>query len=198
MDLINPLVLIPALLVTTTLYYTLPESCRRPYLLLLSLVFLASITLQATFFLLAINLLNYAAGLLLERKPKQIRLRTFFILLNGLVLVLPRYFNLIHFSGLPFPIHYLIPLGIAFITLQNIGYLLDVSHGVMSAEHNLINFLLYTCFFAKLSAGPIEAARRFLPQLKQYPCIFSTVLQKTSKAKACLRYNDVSINRSLC
>ena len=170
MDLTNPLILIPALLVTATLYYALPESRRRPYLLLLSLAFLASITPQATFLLLAISLINYAAGLLLERNPEKIALRTLFILLNGMVWVLPRLFNLVDFSGLPFNASYLIPVGIAFITLQNIAYLIDVSRGILPAEHNLINYLLYVTFFAKLSAGPIEPARRFLPQLKQsYP-----------------------------
>lgn len=163
MDLTNPLLILPPLFIAVTLYYMLPDSWQRLYLLLLSLAFLVSITPKTIFFLIIVSLCNFCAGLLIERDPKKTWLRTLFISLNVFVLAIPRLFNQLNSNVLP---NYLIPLGIAFITLQNIGYILDVSRGILPVEHNLINFLLYTCFFAKLSAGPIEPARRFLTQFK--------------------------------
>jgi hypothetical protein len=56
--------------------------------------------------------------------------------------------------ALPHPLPH--SLGIAFITLQNIGYLLDVSHGVISAEHNPDKLLAVYLFFAKLPPDPLK------------------------------------------
>jgi alginate O-acetyltransferase complex protein AlgI len=164
MDLTNPLLILPPLFIAVALYYIMPDNWRRLYLLLLSLAFLSSITPHAIIFLIIVSFCNFFAGLLIERYPQKIWLRILFISLNVFVLAIPRLFN--QFNSTILLPNYFIPLGIAFITLQNIGYILDVSRGILPVENHLINFLLFTCFFAKLPAGPIEPARRFLPQFK--------------------------------
>ena len=47
------------------------------------------------------------------------------------------------------------PLGLSFITFMAISYLVDVNHGTVQAEANLIHFTNYLTFFPKILQGPI-------------------------------------------
>ncbi len=58
-----------------------------------------------------------------------------------------------------------LPLGISFFTFQNISYVTDVVRGRFPAERSFLRYYLYISFFPQLVAGPIVAARQFLPQL---------------------------------
>ena len=60
-----------------------------------------------------------------------------------------------------------LPLGISFYTFQTLSYTLDVYRGKIKATTNFIDFALYVSFFPQLTAGPIEKARRFLPQIQR-------------------------------
>ena len=57
------------------------------------------------------------------------------------------------------------PLGISFYTLQVLSYIIDVNHGLLLPSRNLVAFSTYVSYFPKITAGPIEPARKFLPQL---------------------------------
>ena len=59
-----------------------------------------------------------------------------------------------------------LPLGISFYTFQIIGYLVDISRGVVKAERNFLVFGVFKCFYAQLVAGPIVRANKLIPQLK--------------------------------
>lgn len=59
------------------------------------------------------------------------------------------------------------PIGISFYTFQTLSYTFDVYRGKIKATHNLQDFALYVSFFPQLLAGPIEKARRLLPQLQK-------------------------------
>lgn len=59
-----------------------------------------------------------------------------------------------------------LPVGISFYTFQTIGYTFDVFRRRIPAERNLITFAVYVAFFPQLVAGPIERARRLLPQIQ--------------------------------
>jgi len=61
----------------------------------------------------------------------------------------------------------ILPIGISFYTFQTIGYVIDVYRKEWKAEKNLVDFFVFVSFFPQLVAGPIERARRFLPQLKK-------------------------------
>ncbi|MCU0520650.1 MAG: MBOAT family protein [Anaerolineae bacterium] len=61
----------------------------------------------------------------------------------------------------------LLPVGISFYTLQSVGYLLDVYRGNVEPEKHLGFFALFTAFFAKLAAGPIERAGHLIPQFRE-------------------------------
>ncbi len=61
----------------------------------------------------------------------------------------------------------LLPIGISFYTFQTMSYTIDVYRGYSKAEKNLGYFALYVSYFPQLVAGPIERAKRLLPQIKK-------------------------------
>lgn len=61
----------------------------------------------------------------------------------------------------------LLPVGISFYTLQSVGYLMDIHRGKIAPERHLGHFALFTAFFAKLAAGPIERAGHLIPQFRE-------------------------------
>ncbi|MGI3167469.1 MBOAT family O-acyltransferase [Pseudooceanicola sp. 200-1SW] len=65
--------------------------------------------------------------------------------------------------------HIILPLGISFYTLQTLGYTIDVYRGKIAPERNFLVFTLFVSFFPQLVAGPIERARKLLPQLRAIP-----------------------------
>jgi len=61
----------------------------------------------------------------------------------------------------------LLPVGISFYTFQTVGYTLDIFKRRYKAERNLVNFMVYVCFFPQLVAGPIERGKSLLPQFRK-------------------------------
>ena len=61
-----------------------------------------------------------------------------------------------------------LPVGISFYTFMVLGYLIDVYIGRIQPESNILRFALFTAFYPKLVAGPVERAGAFLPQIE--PC----------------------------
>ena len=58
-----------------------------------------------------------------------------------------------------------IPIGISFYTFQTLSYSFDVYLGRMKPTRSIVDFANYVAFFPQLMAGPIERARKLLPQL---------------------------------
>ncbi len=61
----------------------------------------------------------------------------------------------------------ILPVGISFYTLQTLSYSIDVYHGRIRAEPNLLRYATYVAFFPQLVAGPIERAKALIPQFAQ-------------------------------
>jgi D-alanyl-lipoteichoic acid acyltransferase DltB (MBOAT superfamily) len=61
----------------------------------------------------------------------------------------------------------IVPIGISYYTLNGISYLIDISLKVAKPTYNPIDFALYLAWFPKLTAGPLERARKFLPLLAE-------------------------------
>jgi len=59
-----------------------------------------------------------------------------------------------------------LPVGISFYTFQTLSYTIDIYRGQMRARRNPIDFAVFVSCFPQLVAGPIERARRFLPQIE--------------------------------
>ncbi len=58
-----------------------------------------------------------------------------------------------------------LPVGISFYTFQTMSYTIDVYRKELNAVDDFFDFALYVAFFPQLVAGPIERAKRFLPQI---------------------------------
>ena len=75
--------------------------------------------------------------------------------------------QIFHLSGeqvIANPFSLIAPVGIAYYTLQVIGYIVDVYRGKIRAERNILCYLLYVAYFPKIISGPIERADAFLEQ----------------------------------
>ena len=69
------------------------------------------------------------------------------------------------FDAHPIALGIVLPVGISFYTFQTMSYTIDVYRRVMPAERNLLSFATFVSLFPQLVAGPIERARRMLPQI---------------------------------
>lgn len=59
-----------------------------------------------------------------------------------------------------------LPVGISFYTFQTLSYTFDIFRRRMEPTDDFITFATFVAFFPQLVAGPIERARRLLPQLE--------------------------------
>ena len=66
----------------------------------------------------------------------------------------------------PVMLQIVLPAGISFYTFQTLSYTIDVYRGQMHARRNFLDFALFVSFFPQLVAGPVERAKRFLPQIE--------------------------------
>ena len=159
-------------LVTLAIYYLLSPRAQTYLLLAVSCFFYATWSLYFLATLLAFTVLNYVFARQIEKR----RYGALFLLgiainagsLIALKLLTGPYQNTllewIHATALT---GILLPIGFSFYVLQMISYLTDVYRGQVEAERDFINFALYTFYFPKLLAGPIERAKNFLPQFKR-------------------------------
>ena len=60
------------------------------------------------------------------------------------------------------------PVGISFYTFQTMSYTIDVYRRQLKPEKSFTTFALFVCYFPQLVAGPIERARRLLPQIREH------------------------------
>ncbi len=116
-------------------------------------------------------------GLKVQESSKRRRLVCFFALLALLPLLVFKYYNFLNDSlseglatiGLKFAmpgLNWAVPVGISFFTFQAVGYMLDVYHGRVKAEKNLLDYVLFVSFFPQVISGPISTAEDLMPQIK--------------------------------
>ena len=161
--------------VTLCVYYFLPVRARNAWLVLASLFFYAWGNLQYIPLILFSILFNYFLGMRLEELQKKSSKILFLLLgiaLNAGILLLFKY---VLFLRQIIPVHgeWLLndtlavkaPLGLSFLTLRTIGYLLDVFRGTPAQTHP-VSFALYLSFFPQMPAGPLTHYTAFRDQLE--------------------------------
>ena len=173
------------------LYWLIPakfNQWRKVFLILAS--YLLYMNWKPTFalVLLGVTLVTYWGGhflqlrveseeLKVDERKRRKRLAWCFALLALLPLLVFKYYNFLNDSisaglasvGLQFTLpglNWAIPVGISFFTFQAVGYMLDVYHGRVKAEKNLLDYLLFVSFFPQVMSGPISKADELLPQIK--------------------------------
>jgi alginate O-acetyltransferase complex protein AlgI len=165
------------------LYWSIPRRVFPQNLLLLiaSYLFYAWWDYRFLSLLFLSSVINYLLGLGLESEARPVRRKLLLwssLLVNIGTLVFFKYLGffaasfaaLLNLMGLRVSapvLNIILPLGISYYTFQMLGYTIDVYRKQFHATRDLVSFLLFGGFFAKLVAGPIERASNLLPQLHQ-------------------------------
>ena len=84
---------------------------------------------------------------------------------GSLPTALSRLLNTFGLTVHPFILDIVLPVGISFYTFQTLSYTIDVYRRKMAPTRDFLDFALFVAFFPQLVAGPIERARRLLPQI---------------------------------
>lgn len=139
------------------------------WLVVASLIFYASWELSYLWLLLASLLFNYFSAVLIRKLSRYRRLCLWIAVLANVGLLF--YFKLVIAvfggNGAAFSTthHILIPLGISFITFQQIAFLVDTYKGKLT-EGSALEYVLFITFFPQLIMGPIVHYRELQPQFR--------------------------------
>lgn len=135
---------------------------RNFVLVLFSLIFYAWGEPIYVLLMIFCVLMNYLAGLVIDRAKGGWRTTAlvFGLICNILILGTFKYANFIAetlcMCGLQVTnLHIALPIGISFYTFQSISYLVDVYRRESPAQRRFMNLLLYISMFPQLIAGPI-------------------------------------------
>ncbi len=161
------------------------EKQRKVLLVLASYIFYASWNWRFCILLLALSLVNYLFGYLLEKekdyKPRKLLIIAITII-NILYLCFFKYlYTVLSYLGqfspalaanTGFIMHIktyslLIPVGISYYTFRCMSYVFDIYLCKMRNSKCVLDMLLYVSFFPQLSLGPIVQAEYFLTNLKK-------------------------------
>lgn len=64
-------------------------------------------------------------------------------------------------------INLIVPIGLSFFTFKLMSYVLDIYHGKIGPEKDIVSFANYIAFFPTILSGPIDRPKPFLKQLSQ-------------------------------
>lgn len=147
------------------IYYISPIRFRNLLLFLASVFFYAWGEPRFVILILISILINYIAGIFIERYDNNKKIRIIILVLSVIynigTLMFFKYFNFIIeninyiFKGDISFINIPLPLGISFYTFQIMSYTIDVYRRDTKAERSYINLGAYLCMFPQLIAGPI-------------------------------------------
>ncbi len=154
-------------------YFISPMKFRPYTLLVANLFFYACFGLKAFFFLFATVLTSFFASHAIGRSTdtKKKAILSIAIVLNIGLLLIVKYLNyslnlafgLFDLQAPVFSI--IVPLGIAFYTMQAVSYCVDVYRGKYQAETNFVRYLLYMSYFPIIMQGPISRYDQLAHQL---------------------------------
>ncbi|WP_226671320.1 MBOAT family O-acyltransferase [Metabacillus litoralis] len=162
-------------------YYLIPHRFRWFLLLIASYVFYAILSVQFIPLLLTSTAFTYFTAIIIEKQEtKKQKKKVLLVGLSGLLFFLGwfKYFNFVNdslqaiakYMDWNYTVPYqeiVLPLAISFYTFQAVSYLVDTYYGKQKAERHYGYFSIYFAFFPQLVAGPIERARKLLPQFKK-------------------------------
>lgn len=157
-------------------FYLIPQRYRYIPIFIGSYIFYGYTDIKMSLVLLAITVLSYFGGIIIEKRKSRGTLG-FFFLANILVLFFFKYTNFT-ISNVNWIISravpqlpqmnqpkIILPVGLSFIVFQSCTYLTDVFRNNIEAEHNFIRYGAFVAFFPTVLSGPIQKARELLPQI---------------------------------
>ena len=170
--------------VVTLLYYLVPQPARWRVLLVASCYFYAVGIPSYLLVLAAVIVIDYTAGILIERSSGARRKAILVASLasNLLLLGVFKYADflagnlttlasLIGWNYSLATLGWLLPIGLSFHTFQSMAYTIEVYKGAQPAERHFGYFALYVLFYPQLVAGPIERPQHLLGQLHRPPLL---------------------------
>lgn len=159
------------------IYYLSPIRFRNLILFLASVFFYAWGEPRFVILILISILINYIAGIFIERYDRNEKIRVTILVLSIIynigTLMFFKYFNFIIeninyiFKGDISFIDIPLPLGISFYTFQIMSYTIDVYRRDTKAERSYINLGAYLCMFPQLIAGPIVVYTQVSKELRK-------------------------------
>ncbi len=145
---------------------------KKIFLLVLSIFFYAYWDIRFVISLLLYTLFIFKMAILSSRSTgKKSAIITGAGIISSVLLLF--YFKYMKFFlkeifGLPeAAIHIIVPIGLSFIILSAIGYLLDVYKGKYKANQDIVEVMLFLCYFPKLLSGPIERQNEFSKKINE-------------------------------
>ena len=178
----NSLQFLVFFMLVTLWFFRMKSQKGRVWLLLIaSCYFYMSFIPEYILILGGTIVIDYFAGLLIEKNEGKSRKMWLIVSLiaNIGVLAVFKYYNFfidnIHtgalFFGKPLTLPLLkmaLPIGLSFHTFQAMSYTIEVYRKNQKAETNFVVYALYVMFYPQLVAGPIERPQNVLPQLKEF------------------------------
>lgn len=166
----------------TCLYYLIPQTWKRWYLLIVSYLFYMNWNPTYALLLAFVTLTTYGGAKQIASKKKGEQgggaLLATILTVSFAGLFIFKYLNFINESvwavltsmgcRIKMP-HWelLLPVGISFYTFQACGYVIDVYRKQIEPEKDLAMYALFVAFFPQIAAGPIGRAKDLLPQFKE-------------------------------
>lgn len=158
--------------ITALIYYLVPDGARRWVLIAASLVFCASCGFYSLIFVLLAAVTTFIGGMLSgPSKSKGLRnaAAVITVVLNLGILCAVRYYGVIGLfaenlnkifgatASTNTFMYYVVPVGMAFYTLQLIGYTLDCRWERTEPEKNFFRYLLFATYFPYFTSGPMNS-----------------------------------------
>ena len=145
-------------------YFLLPRRTRPYFLLAVGLFFYGCFQVRAFIYIGFTAVSSFLIGIWMpERKPSVQKLLMLLSLVCNLgILILVKYLDYVLglFASLMeregTAISLLVPLGVAFYTMQAVSYTVDVYRGRYAPERNFCKYLLYMTYFPIIMQGPIS------------------------------------------
>lgn len=166
-------------IIVTVVYFVLAHDKRWIWLLLASCYFYMAFVPIYIFILAFTILVDYFAGIYIEKSEgtKRKRLLIYSLVANVGTLCFFKYYNFLNDNltallGIarlknPVPVlSILLPIGLSFHTFQAMSYTIEVYKGKQKAEHHFGIYALYVMFYPQLVAGPIERPQNLLHQFR--------------------------------
>ena len=175
------------------LYVRLPHRGQNILLLIASYFFYGYWDVRFLLLIFISTIVDYTSGIIIyEHKQNQNdklakRWMLLSVFVNLGILGTFKYFNFFAESLYDFAqifgweisyttMNIVLPAGISFYTFQTMSYSLDIYKGSLKPTRHFFDFALFVSFFPQLMAGPIERAKRLLPQIQKARVITSEYL----------------------
>lgn len=167
------------MLILCPLYFVLKHRLQNLLLLAASYVFYGWWNWRFLSLILISTMVDYVCGIKIHAAAHQSMRKRFLmasVCVNLGMLGIFKYFNFFAASfqqaltviGLPMNpvlLDIALPVGISFYTFQTMSYTIDIYRKEIRPTRRFLDFALFVSFFPQLVAGPIERAKRLLPQV---------------------------------